>query len=101
AAFGNNRRGQRSLYNGGVGVQLGNSAWDARPFSFGGTRASKPSYDDAQVLATFGGPLRIQRWFRNAPNVFLGYQRLVDHTATTPSAIGTSELEHSRVCSHY
>src|SRR5262245_17207187 len=35
AAFGNNRRGQRSLYNGGVGFQFGSSAWDARPFSFG------------------------------------------------------------------
>ena len=36
AAFGNNRRGGRSLYNGGVGALLGNSAWDARPFSFTG-----------------------------------------------------------------
>jgi hypothetical protein len=95
AAFGNNRRGQRSLYNGGIGVQLGNSAWDARPFSFGGAQAPKPSYDDAQVLATFGGPLRIQRWFRNAPNVFLGYQRLVDHTATTQSALVPTLLERN------
>ena len=39
AAFGNNRRGARSLYNGGIGLLLGNSAWDARPFSFTG-RAS-------------------------------------------------------------
>src|SRR5205814_1894927 len=31
-AFGNNRRGPRSLYNGGVGMLLGNSAWDTRPF---------------------------------------------------------------------
>src|SRR5262249_37910837 len=83
AAFGNNRRGQRSLYNGGIGIQLGNSAWDARPFSFGGAQPPKPSYDTAQVLATFGGPIRLQRWFRNSPNVFLGYQRVVDHTATT------------------
>jgi hypothetical protein len=67
AAFGNNRRGQRSLYNGGVGVQLGNSAWDARPFSFGGARASKPSYDDAQVLATFGGPLAFSAGFAMHP----------------------------------
>src|SRR4029079_457918 len=100
AAFGNNRRGQRPLYNGGVGVQLGNSAWDARPFSFGGVRAAKPSYDDAQLLATFGGPLRIQRWFRNAPNAFLGYQRLVDHTATTQSAIVPTELERRGDFSH-
>ena len=34
AAFGNNRRGLRSLYNGGIGVILGSSAFDARSFSF-------------------------------------------------------------------
>jgi hypothetical protein len=91
AAFGNNRV---------VGVKLrwhwhslGNSAWDARPFSFGGAQAPKPSYSDAQVLATFGGPIRMQRWFRNAPNVFFGYQRLVDHTATTQSALVPTLLE--------
>ena len=95
AAFGNNRRGQRSLYNGGIGVQLGNSAWDARPFSFGGVQAPKPSYNDLQVLATFGGPIRIPRWFRNAPNLFVGYQRLVDHTATTQSALVPTLLERS------
>ena len=93
AAFGNNRRGQRSLYNGGIGVQVGNSAFDARPFSFGATQTPKPSYDDAQVLATFGGPIRIRRLFRNAPNLFLGYQRLVDHTATTQSALVPTALE--------
>src|SRR4029079_2704138 len=93
AAFGNNRRGQRSLYNGGIGVQLGNSAFDARPFSFGATQTPKPSYDDAQVLATFGGPIRIRRLFRNAPNLFLGYQRRVDHTATTQSALVPTALE--------
>jgi len=83
AAFGNNRRGVRSLYNGGIGFQFGTSAWDARPFSFGGPGVGRPSYDDAQVLATFGGPIRIPRWFRNAPNVFVGYQRLIDYSATT------------------
>lgn len=95
AAFGNNRRGQRSLYNGGIGFQFGTSSWDARPFSFGGPEAAKPSYDNAQVLATFGGPIRIPRWFRNAPNVFLGYQRLVDHSATTQSAIVPTVLERA------
>src|SRR5262245_10734833 len=36
AAFGNNRRNVRSLYNGGVGVIFGTSALDSRPFSFVG-----------------------------------------------------------------
>ena len=100
AAFGNNRRGQRSLYNGGIGIQLGNSALDARPFSFGGAQAAKPSYDTAQVLATFGGPIRLQRWFRNSPNVFLGYQRVADHTATTQSAIVPTLSERNGDFSH-
>ena len=95
AAFGNNRRGVRSLYNGGIGFQFGTSAWDARPFSFGGPGAARPSYDNAQVLATFGGPIRIPRWFRNAPNVFVGYQRLVDYSATTQSAIVPTLLERA------
>ena len=34
AQFGNNRRGLRSLYNGGFGAIVGNSAFDARAFSF-------------------------------------------------------------------
>ena len=44
AAFGNNRRGARSLYNWGFGAILGNSAWDSRPFSFTSERTPKPSY---------------------------------------------------------
>jgi carboxypeptidase family protein len=95
AAFGNNRRGQRSLYNGGIGIQLGNSAWDARPFSFGAAQTPKPSYDTAQVLATFAGPIRLQRWFRNSPNVFFGYQRVADQTATTQSALVPTRRERN------
>jgi hypothetical protein len=59
AAFGNNRRGGRSLYNGGIGLLLGNSAWDSRPFSFNSQPTRKPSYSDMQILGSFAGPLRI------------------------------------------
>ena len=59
AAFGNNRRNARSLYNGGVGLLLGNSSLDARPFSFTDQQAAKPSYSDAQIVASFAGPLII------------------------------------------
>src|ERR1051326_8332770 len=43
AAFGNNRRGFRSLYNGNVGVVLGNSVLDARPYSLTGQLTPKRS----------------------------------------------------------
>lgn len=86
-AFGNNRPGQRSLYNGGVGVLAGNSAWDARQYSFAGQPAPKPAYTDVHVIGTFGGPLRIPRLVRNGGNLFVGFQRTADHNATTQSAL--------------
>jgi trimeric autotransporter adhesin len=96
AAFGNNRRNARSLYNGGVGLQLGNSALDARPFSFTGQPAPKPSYNDAQIVASFAGPLRIPHLItRSAPNLFLGYQRTVEHNAGTQSALMPTALERA------
>jgi carboxypeptidase family protein len=93
AAFGNNRRGARSLYNGGVGIMLGNSAFDAQPFSFSGQQTPKPDYSDAQIVGSFAGPLRIPRLFRNAPNLFLGYQHTANHNATTQSALMPTALE--------
>ena len=39
AAFGNNRRGPGSLYNGGLGVIFDTSAWDAASLSLGGRKA--------------------------------------------------------------
>ena len=96
AAFGNSRRNGRSLYNGGVGILLGASALDARPFSFTGQQTPKPSYSDAQIVASFAGPLRIPRLItRNAPNLFLGYQRTVDHNASTQSALMPTAAERA------
>ena len=93
AAFGNNRRRGGSVYNGGIGILAGNSAWDARPFSFTTQQSPKPTYSDLHMLATFGGPLRIPRVVRNRPNVFLGYQRTTDHNASTQSALMPTSLE--------
>ena len=94
AAFGNNRRGLRSLYNGGLGVILGNSAWDARPFSFASNqRTAKPDYSDIQFAGTFGGPLRIPGLLTNGPNLFVAYQRTSDHNANTQPALMPTALE--------
>src|SRR5262249_10067671 len=95
AAFGNNRRGARSLYNGGLGILLGNSAWDTRPFSFTSQPTTKPSYSDMQILGSFAGPLKIPRLLRNGPTMFVGYQRTVDHNASTQSALMPTALERA------
>ena len=95
AAFGNNRRGARSLYNGGFGVLLDNSAFDARPFSFAGQETPKPTYNDMQILASFAGPLKIPGLVRNGPNLFLGYQRTIDHKTSTASALMPTALERA------
>ena len=95
AAFGNNRRGARSLYNWGLGVILGNSAWDAHPFSFTGQPTAKPSYNDVQLLSTFGGPIKIPGVIQKRPNLFIAYQRTSNHNATTQAALVPTALERA------
>jgi trimeric autotransporter adhesin len=87
AAFGNNRRNTRSLYNGTAFVQGGNSVWDARPFSFVSTQTAKPDYNDIHVGGTFGGPLKVPGMLQRRPQLFVGFQRTEDHNATTQSSI--------------
>ena len=95
AAFGNNRRNGRSLYTGGIGTILGNSAWDARPYSFTGQDTPKPSYRDVQVMGVFGGPLRIPGVLKRGPNMFVGYQHTSDHTTVTKPALMPTALERA------
>ena len=95
AAFGNNRRGARSLYNWGFGAILGNSAWDSRPYSFTAQQTPKPSYYDVQLLGTFGGPLKIRGTTQGRPNVFVTYQRSSDHSAKTQSALMPTALQRT------
>lgn len=93
-AFGTNRPGQRSLYSYAFGLQMGNSAWDARSYSLTGDRPAKPSYTDAQVLGTFQGPFRIPG-VRNQLNVFVGYQGTNDHNTITQSSRMPTALERA------
>jgi hypothetical protein len=93
AAFGNNRRRPGSLFNIGLGFVGDTSAWDSRPFSFGGRPPSKLTYDDEHLIGTFAGPLRFAHVLRKGPTVFLGYQHAVDHNASTQSAIVPTALE--------
>jgi trimeric autotransporter adhesin len=89
-AFGNNRTGIRSLYNGSLGFRIDNSALDAQQFSTTGQQTPKPSYNQFTGLAQFGGPIRIPHVTQNGPFFFLAYQWLRNRTvATTPGTMPT------------
>jgi hypothetical protein len=95
AAFGNNRNGSNSLYNGGIGVILDDSALDARQFSLTGQDTPKPSYSRITGIATLGGPIRIPRLWKNPPFFFIGYQWTRNNTATTQSGLVPTTAERS------
>ncbi|HZQ54386.1 MAG TPA: carboxypeptidase regulatory-like domain-containing protein [Bryobacteraceae bacterium] len=99
AAFGNNRRNPRALYNGGIAAILGNSVFDAKPFSLTGQNTPKPSYSNVTGIVTFGGPLRIPHVIPNGPNVFIGYQWTRDHNAVTETALVPTLAQRSHVIS--
>jgi hypothetical protein len=94
-AFGNNRPRINALYTGGFSATLGNSAWNATPFSFGGTAAPLPSYGDAQLGFTIGGPLKIPGLIKNGPQTVFIYQHGVQHNATTESAVMPTAAERA------
>ncbi len=85
-AFGNNRNGGRSLYNGGLGIFADNSIWDARQFSITGQDTPKPGYNHFTASAYFGGPLRIPH-IKNGPNFFVGYQWTRNRNDTIGTAL--------------
>jgi hypothetical protein len=86
-AFGNNRPNTRTLYNFAINTNLGNSAWNARPYSFAGTAGPVPHYSDTLIGFTVGGPLRIPWLVKYGPNTTLSYEHGVSHTASTQSAL--------------
>ncbi|HEV3329721.1 MAG TPA: carboxypeptidase regulatory-like domain-containing protein [Bryobacteraceae bacterium] len=89
-AFGNNRRGPPSLYNGNLGFILDNSALDARPYSLTGQDTARPAYNRFTGVAAFGGPLKIPHLFKNGPNIFLNYQWTRNRNASTqPTLVPT------------
>ena len=85
-ALGNNRTRPHGLYTGDVSMVFGNSAWDARPFSFAGGATPAPAYGDVQIGATFGGPLKIPGLLANGPDVVLMYRHSATHNVTTQLA---------------
>ena len=73
-AFGNRRPGQKGLYNGSIGAIVGNSVFDARPYSLTGQQTPKDYYSRITTVVTLGGPLRIPRLMPIGPNFFVAYQ---------------------------
>jgi hypothetical protein len=73
-AFGNRRPGAKSLYTGGIGAIVGNSIFDARPYSLTGLQVPKASYSLITSVVTLGGPLNIPHLMYHGPNFFVAYQ---------------------------
>jgi carboxypeptidase family protein len=96
-AIGNNRPREGSLYTGGISVVFGNSAWNARPYSFGASTAPAPDYGDVQAAFNIGGPLKIPGLVRNGPRTFLNYQHGILHSAATQSAVMPTAAERTGV----
>ena len=81
-AFGNNRRGTRSQYNGNIGILFDNSFFDAQNFSITGQATPKPSYDRLTGVFAFGGPFKIPRWLPDGGQFFINYQWTRNRNAT-------------------
>ena len=94
-AFGNNRRGFRSPYQASLGLQLANSALNARTFSVTGQDVPKPSTNFFSGAASFGGPLNIKHIIppsRNPINFFLSYQWARNRNGiSTPGLVPTPD----------
>ena len=94
-AFGNNRRGSRSLYNGNLGFIFDSSSFDARPFSLTGQDTPRLPYNHAQGVFAFGGPIKIPHFIRNGPNFFVNYQWTRNRIASTGTGLMPDAAERS------
>jgi trimeric autotransporter adhesin len=94
-AFGNSRSGKKGLYTGGLGLTLGNSALDARPYSLSGQSLPKSQYNRLTFLGTVGGPLRIPHLLPHGPNFFVAYQWTRNGDATTLTGLVPTAAERS------
>jgi trimeric autotransporter adhesin len=99
-AFGNGRRGSRSLYSGNLGLILDSSALDARPFSLTGQSTPRPGYNHAQGVFAFGGPLKIPHLLRNGPQFFINYQWIRNRNPALQTGLMPTQAERDGDFSH-
>ena len=96
-AFGNTRKGTRSLYTGGFSLKLDNSALDARQYSLSGQESSKPSYNNITGGVFLGGPLNIPHLMPRGPNFTIGYAWTRDQTATNNTGLVPTQAQRESV----
>jgi hypothetical protein len=98
-AFGNRRPGTRGLYTGDIGTIVGNSVFDARPYSLTGLQVPKDSYSRVTTVFTLGGPLNIPHLMWHGPDFFVAYQRTREGDAAIESGLVPTPAERSGVLS--
>jgi trimeric autotransporter adhesin len=96
-AFGNNRRGVRSQYNGNIGIIFDDSIFDARNFSITGQDTPKLAYDHLQGVFAFGGPLKIPHVVRDGGQFFINYQWTRNRTATLATGLVPTQSEREGI----
>jgi len=92
-AFGNNRRGARSLYTGNISFISNNSALDAKPFSLTGQDTPKSAQNLLQGGFSIQGPIKIPHLLRNGPIFVVNYQWLRNRAATTTPYLVPTQAE--------
>src|SRR6185503_4370458 len=90
-AFGNNRP-RTPQYTFAVTGNLGSSALNARPYSFGASTPSSSS-GDLQIGATLAGPFQFPWLVKNGPQTTLLYSHGVSYSTTSRSAVMPTEAE--------
>ena len=93
--FGNRRPGTKSLYTGSAGAIVGNSVFDARPYSLTGLELPKASYSRVTGVLTLSGPLKIPHVLPHGPNFFVAYQWTRNRVATTETGLVPTEAERA------
>ena len=96
-AFGNTRKGTRSLYTGGFSLKLDNSALDARQYSLSGQESAKPSYNNITGGVFLGGPLNIPHLMPRGPNFTIGYAWTRNQTATNNTGLVPTQAQRESV----
>ena len=90
-AFGNNRP-RTPQYVFAVSGNLGSSALNARPYSFGASTPASSS-GDLQIGANIAGPFQIPWLIRNGPQTTVLYQHGVSYNTTSRSAVMPTDAE--------
>ena len=96
-AFGNNRRGLRSLYTFNLSILENNSVLNARPYSQSGLVTPKAPYNNMTIGGAVGGPLRIPHLVRNLANFTVTYQFNKTRNASSPSYLLPTQLSSGDV----